>query len=113
VAGQDVFQAIASPVRRELLDLLSAGELPVARIAERFDASRPAISQQLRILREAGLVGERPSGRSNYYRLMPEPLLVVDDWIGHYERFWHDRMGALRDLLDLRSATDGDEARRP
>jgi DNA-binding transcriptional ArsR family regulator len=111
-AGGDVFQAIASPVRRDLLDLLRPGELPVRELASRFDASRPAISQHLAVLRSAGLVEERTIGRSNLYWLTPEPLLVVDDWVSHYERFWRDRMGALRRVLDAREAASRGEVSR-
>lgn len=70
----DVFGAIAHPVRRRLLDLLIEGDRPVNSLAEPFAMSRPAISQHLRVLREAGLVAERREGRERYYRLQPERL---------------------------------------
>jgi DNA-binding transcriptional ArsR family regulator len=96
----DVFQAIAHPARRELLDALRAGELPVRALAERFDSSRPATSQHLRLLLDAGLVGERRAGRENLYRLTAEPLVEVGSWLSTYERFWNARLRALRDVLD-------------
>jgi DNA-binding transcriptional ArsR family regulator len=96
----DVFQAIAHPSRRELLDALRAGELPVRALAERFDSSRPATSQHLRVLLDASLVNERRVGRENLYRLTPEPLVQVESWIGNYEEFWKTRLRALRTILD-------------
>jgi DNA-binding transcriptional ArsR family regulator len=96
----DVYQAIAHPARRELLDALRGGEQPVRMLAERFDSSRPATSQHLRLLLDAGLVSERRVGRENLYRLIPEPLAEVNTWISAYEGFWSNRMLSLRDLLD-------------
>jgi DNA-binding transcriptional ArsR family regulator len=99
----DVFQAIAHPARRKLLDALAVGEFPVRELANRFDTSRPAISQHLRLLLDAGLVAERRSGRQNLYRLTPEPLVEVQDWIATYEQFWATRLRALRSTLDRQS----------
>jgi DNA-binding transcriptional ArsR family regulator len=96
----DVFQAIAHPSRRELLDALRTGELPVRTLAERFESSRPATSQHLRVLLDAGLVGERRIGRENLYRLTPEPLAQVESWVGAYEQFWNAKLRALRTVLD-------------
>jgi DNA-binding transcriptional ArsR family regulator len=96
----DVFQAIAHPSRRELLDALRTGELPVRTLAERFESSRPATSQHLRVLLDAGLVGERRIGRENLYRLTPEPLAQVESWVGTYEQFWNAKLRALRTVLD-------------
>jgi DNA-binding transcriptional ArsR family regulator len=96
----DVFQAIAHPARRELLDALRSGELPVRTLAARFDSSRPATSQHLRLLLDAGLVAERRDGRENLYRLTPEPLAQIETWLSHYEQFWNARLRSLRDLMD-------------
>ena len=96
----DVFQAIAHPTRRRLLDELVDGEASVNTLAAPFTMSRPAVSQHLRILREAGLVAERRVGRERIYRLQPEPLRQVDDWVRRYERFWSHKLGALGDYLE-------------
>lgn len=96
----DVFQAIADPTRRGLLDLLWAGERPVRQLAEPFAMSRPAISQHLRLLRDAGLVSERRVGRERLYRLRAERLREVSAWLARYERFWRERLDALGEHLE-------------
>jgi DNA-binding transcriptional ArsR family regulator len=99
-AASEAFAAIASPVRRQILDLLAEGDRPVNDIASGFAMSRPAISQHLRILLAAGLVAETRHGRENLYSLMPAPLAPVRDWIRHYERFWDDHLGRLQKVLE-------------
>jgi DNA-binding transcriptional ArsR family regulator len=94
-AAADVFHAIADPTRRGLLDGLVAGEAAVGQLAASFDMSLPAISQHLRVLREAGLVTERRVGRERRYRVQPEPLREVVDWVQHFERFWNEKLDAL------------------
>ncbi|MFH7026528.1 MAG: metalloregulator ArsR/SmtB family transcription factor [Heteroscytonema crispum UTEX LB 1556] len=106
VASADIFQAIADPTRRALLDRLSTGEQPVKQLAEPFAMSLPAISQHLRILCEAGLVQMRSSGRQRLYRLNPEPLKQVSDWIAHYEHFWQQKLEALGNYLEEDSCSD-------
>lgn len=96
----DVFAALANPTRRALLrHLLDDGPQPVADLAARFDMRRPSVSEHLKVLREAGLVSERRSGRQRLYHLEPEPLAEVADWLTPYERFWRARLAALRDVL--------------
>ena len=95
----EVFAAISHPARRRMLDLLADGERPVNAIAANFEMSRPAVSQHLRILLDAGLVTEQRHGRERRYRLEAERLAPVRDWISHYERFWDDRFDRLRQHL--------------
>jgi DNA-binding transcriptional ArsR family regulator len=95
----DVFQAVADPTRRALLDLLAEGEEPVNSLAERFAMSRPAISQHLAILLRTRLVRARRVGRERRYRLQPQPLEEIYDWVGLYERFWTAKLGALGEHL--------------
>lgn len=99
-AHSDVFQAIANPARRAILDRLRKGEQPVNALAEPFAMSLPGVSQQLRVLRRAGLVRERRQGRQRYYRLNPEPLKEVRDWMRMYEKFWTRRLEGLGAYLD-------------
>ncbi|MFI9718082.1 ArsR/SmtB family transcription factor [Streptomyces sp. NPDC052396] len=100
-AQDRVFAALASPVRREVLRMLrEEGAKPVAELAARFDMARPSFSEHLRVLREAGLVGEEKVGRQRFYRLEPVPLAEVQDWLSPFERFWRERLTALRGVLD-------------
>jgi DNA-binding transcriptional ArsR family regulator len=96
----DVFRAIADPTRRALLNLVAESEQPVNMLAQTFSMSRPAISQHLRILKQAGLVAERRVGREHLYSLRAEPLHEVSDWVQHYEQFWHNRLELLGEHLD-------------
>jgi len=94
-----VFEAVADPTRRAMLDLLAGGERPVSDLVARFDITQPAISHHLRILRKAGLVKHRPVGRQRLYRLHGRPLREIYDWVAHYEQFWTNKLGALGEHL--------------
>jgi len=97
----DVFQAIASPTRRSLLDALATGgESNVSDLVASLDVTQSAVSQQLAILKLAGLVEERIGGRFRYYRLLPEPLAEVEAWIGRYRAFVERRLDDLGRVLD-------------
>lgn len=95
----DVFAAISHPARRRMLDLLVEGDSSVNAIAGQFPISRPAVSQHLRILLDAGLVTEERNGRERRYRLVPARLDPVRDWLAHYERFWDDHLQRLQEHL--------------
>lgn len=99
----DVFTAISHPARRQMLDLLVEADRSVNAMAGHFTMSRPAVSQHLRILLDAGLVTEERHGRERRYRLVPERLGPVWDWIAQYERFWDDRLQRLQKLLSKTS----------
>lgn len=99
-ARRDPFAALADPTRRRLLDLLTERDLPVKELARRFDMTRPAISQHLRVLRHAGLVRETRAGRERHYRLHAPRLRAVHAWIRKYEAFWDERLIALAEVLD-------------
>lgn len=99
-ASADVFQAIADPTRRAILDQLRQGEQPFKQLAFPFAMSLPAVSQHLSVLCEAGLVQQRRAGRQRFYRLNPEPLQQVSDWVRHYEPFWQEKLDALGDYLE-------------
>jgi DNA-binding transcriptional ArsR family regulator len=95
----DVFGAISHAARRRILDLLAEADRSVNAIARDFKMSRPAVSQHLRILLDVGLVTERRHGRERRYRLVPDRLGEVRDWIARYERFWDERLNRLQNLL--------------
>jgi DNA-binding transcriptional ArsR family regulator len=99
----DVFGAIGHPARRRMLDLLREADRSVNTIAGHFSMSRPAVSQHLRILLDAGLVTEQRHGRERHYRLVPAQLSPVRDWIAHYDRFWDERLERLGKMLAKRS----------
>jgi len=96
----DVFHAVGDATRRRILVLLGEGERPVNALARPFRMTRPAVSQHLRVLRQAGLVGVRRAGRERYYRLRGERLREVYDWAAYFERFWTEKLKALGDYLD-------------
>ena len=95
-----VFQAIADPTRRAILDMLLDGERTVGEIAERFSVSRPAVSKHLRVLRSARLVRARRAGRQRFCALDPEPLRTIDDWLESYRREWQSRLARLKWFIE-------------
>jgi DNA-binding transcriptional ArsR family regulator len=99
----DVFGAISHPARRRMLDLLAETDRSVNTIAMHFEMSRPAVSQHLRVLLDAGLVTEQRHGRERRYHFVPERLGPVRDWITIYERFWDDRLRRLQRHLAKRA----------
>ena len=97
-----VFQAIADPTRRAILDRLRSGGQAVNEIAGRFDVSRPAISKHLRVLHEAHLVSEVREGRNRIYRLNAEPLRELDRWLDEYRRFWSVNLLNLKKYVEAK-----------
>ncbi|MEU4329199.1 ArsR/SmtB family transcription factor [Nonomuraea dietziae] len=107
---EDVFAALASPARRQLLQLLlDGGPQPVGRLAERFDMARPSVSEHLKVLKDAGLVAESRHGRERHYRLEAAPLMEIRDWLTPYERFWRERLADLGTVLDDMEDRDDDD----
>jgi DNA-binding transcriptional ArsR family regulator len=100
VEREDVFRAVADGTRRALIELLAGGELSVGDLVSHFEISQPAVSQQLRILRDSGLVSARREGRQRLYRLEAAPLRELHDWAAHYEKFWSDGLTRLGRYLE-------------
>lgn len=96
----DVFHAIAHPARRAMLVMLKEGERPVGELAEPFGISLAAVSQHLKILKDAELVTEKRVGRRRLYHLRPKPLREVVDWVDEFEALWSARLDALAEHLD-------------
>jgi DNA-binding transcriptional ArsR family regulator len=96
------FQAIADPTRRRILDMLKEeGPLRAGDLAKQFpEISRPAVSRHIRILRGASLVKPLPQGRERWYRLNPEPLDQVQQWLEDYERFWQEKLESLKQMAE-------------
>jgi len=94
------FEVIAEPSRRQILDLLREGELPVGELVARLRMSQPAVSKHLRVLREAGFVTPRVAAQQRQYRLNPKAFAEVDEWIAHFRPFWTKTLDDLRSHLD-------------
>ena len=86
-------KAIAAPHRRQILSLVREGELSAGEIAAHFDVTRPAVSQHLNVLKEAGLLSERRNGTRRLYRVRPEGLVPVEEFL---EQFWDPRLDAIK-----------------
>lgn len=99
-ARRDVFQAIADPRRREIINLLANRGMNLNTIAEHFDVSRPAISQHIKILTECGLVVIHQQGRERYCEANLQQLNQVADWVGRYRKFWTAKLDALEKFLE-------------
>jgi DNA-binding transcriptional ArsR family regulator len=96
----DVFHAIAHPARRAILVLLKDGEKAASELAEPFHVSFAAISQHLRVLKDADLLSERREGRQRIYTLHPSPLADVASWVDEFQLFFEARLDALAAHLD-------------
>jgi DNA-binding transcriptional ArsR family regulator len=92
--------ALAEPHRRQILDLLRAGERSVTDLVVRLKISQPGVSKHLRVLRAAGLVEVRPEGRRRWYGLRAQPLAEVDVWLEPYREFWSGRPDSLERHLE-------------
>jgi DNA-binding transcriptional ArsR family regulator len=103
----DVFNAVAEPRRREILDLLAAGERPVNELVAGLGVAQPHVSKHLRVLRAVGAVDVRDAGRQRLYRLNGAALKPIHDWVSRYERLWSERFEALDDVLDDLKKEDG------
>jgi DNA-binding transcriptional ArsR family regulator len=101
-----VFEVIAEPNRRRILDLLGPSECSVGQLVERLELSQPAVSKHLRILREAGLVEVRVDAQRRLYSLQPEPLRALDEWLRPYRQLWSDRLDDLERHLDAMEERD-------
>ena len=95
-----VFEVVAEPTRRRILDLLRVEEQPVGDVVRALGLSQPAVSKHLRVLREAGLVDVRVDAQRRLYRVRPEPLQEIDEWLAPYRAAWVDRLDALERHLD-------------
>ena len=102
----DAFNAVAEPRRRQILDVLAAGERPVNDIVQALGLAQPQISKHLRVLREVGAVEVRDEGRQRLYRLNGLALKPIHDWVKDYERLWSDRFDRLDVVLEELKQTE-------
>jgi DNA-binding transcriptional ArsR family regulator len=96
---RDVFQAIADPTRRAIINLVAQERLNLNAVAENFDISRPAISKHIKILTECGLIIIKQEGRERYCEAQLQQLGEVSEWIEQYRSFWAGKLDALGDFL--------------
>ena len=114
----DVFNAIAEPRRRQIVDYLALGDQrDVNQIVIRLRLPQPAVSKHLRVLRQVGLVEVQKQGLRRLYRLKPEELKPVRDWIQNFERFWTDHLSDIKQAAELkakkRAANDRGPSHQP
>lgn len=102
---RDVFQAIADPTRRDILNLLSTQTLNLNAVAERFDISRPAISKHIKILTECGLITIKQEGRERFCEAKLDKLNEVSDWVEQYRQFWEAKLDSLEQYLNKVQST--------
>jgi len=102
------FDVLAEAHRRSILDLLRDSERSVGELVDVLGVSQPAVSKHLRVLREAGLVTARSDAQRRLYRLRPEPLRAIDEWLAPYRRLWSASLDALERHLDALPDGGGD-----
>lgn len=105
----DAFVALADPTRRQIIESLAGGEAAFGELAGQFAMSRPAVSQHLKVLREAGLVNVRKDAQRRIYRLDASGFGTVDQWLADIRRFWGGRLDQLEQVLNDQDAGDHHE----
>lgn len=96
---RDVFQAIADPIRRDIIGLIASNPMTPNSVAESFDVSRQAISKHIKILTECGLLSLNIQGREYYYSIQPKKLMEVKDWLEPFQKIWEDKFNQLDTIL--------------
>jgi DNA-binding transcriptional ArsR family regulator len=107
---ETTFEIIAEPNRRAILGLLASSERTVGEIEQRLGMSQPSVSKHLRVLREAGVVEATVDAQRRLYRLKPEALREVDDWLDQFRRFWSSHIDALEKHLDRLAESPPDKS---
>lgn len=97
---RDVFQAIADPTRRQIINLIAQQSMNLNAIADNFDVTRPAISNHIRILHECGIITISQIGRERYCKIQPENLREVSDWISQFRQLWEMKLDSFEEYLD-------------
>ena len=102
----DPFQAIADPSRREILMLLTKDKQTINALAGNFDMSRPAVSKHVKVLYDAGLIVINNQGRERYCELSPDGFNGVKEWLNYFDKFWHNKLQNLENLLNQHAKTN-------
>ncbi len=98
--AQPVFRALADPTRRNILMMLAEEDLTIAEVADNFDMTRAAVKKHLTMLSDGGLITVTPRGREKVNSLTPEAFKPVRDWLSFFDRFWDDRLDALKTAVE-------------
>lgn len=98
--AQPVFRALADPTRRAIVMLLAGQDLRVGEIAQRFEMTRPAVAKHLAVLKSADVIRVSQAGRERINSLNPEALKAATDWLAYFDRFWDDRLAALKSAVE-------------
>jgi DNA-binding transcriptional ArsR family regulator len=98
-ARRDVFQAIADPTRRKIIDLIANDAMTLNAIAEKFDISRPAISQHIKILAECGIIEIEQKGRERYCKIQPRSLIPAFLWMEQHQKQWEEKLDSFENYL--------------
>jgi DNA-binding transcriptional ArsR family regulator len=109
---RDVFQAIADPTRREIINMIAHRTLNLNAVADKFDVSRPAISKHIKILTECGLITIRQQGRERFCEANLKSLVEVSSWVEQYREFWTARLDALEAYLVKENNTKKNNSKR-
>lgn len=112
VMDTTTFSALAEPNRLDIVELLRDGPLTVGEITERLELNQPQASKHLRVLHDAGLVEVNPVANKRIYRLRPEPLLELDDWLESFRRMWEERYDRLDEYLRELQGKDGHDGKK-
>jgi DNA-binding transcriptional ArsR family regulator len=96
---RDVFQAIADPIRRDIIDMLATESFTINEVTEKFEISRPAISKHIKILKECGIVTINKKGREHHCQILPTKLIPVFLWIEQYHKLWEERIDSFEEYL--------------
>ena len=97
---RDVFQAIADPTRRQIINLIAQQSMNLNAIADNFEITRPAISNHIRILHECGIISISQVGRERYCKIQPENLREVSDWISQFRQLWEMKLDSFEEYLN-------------
>lgn len=107
--GMDIFTALADPTRRQIIESLAAGDTSFGELADKFAISRPAVSQHLKVLRDAGIVAARADAQRRIYRLNGDSLGEVESWLNKVRAYWTPRLDKLEQLLGENEEGNNDE----
>ncbi|WP_431799756.1 ArsR/SmtB family transcription factor [Halobacillus andaensis] len=98
--SHDVYQAIADPARRKILQMLANEEYSIKAISKHFEFTRTAVVKHLNVLEEARLVKPRKSGREKIYSLQPDELMEVRDWLSFFDQYWDNKIDKLKHIVE-------------